>query len=125
MKRIASVVLVIAAIYFWPAFSDWGWHLHEYVMGLRPWAAKPPTTVVVQQTAPMPKAVRKPSTAKIVEHWTTIRIESVPTPEQPVTVETPEPTTTTAKPTQTGPDPYESKFKRGLKSIGRFIRKTQ
>ncbi len=76
---------------------------------------KPPAPVAIKRP---PKAAT-PAPATAPEHWQTIVVEEG-RPEQVVVPQAADPAPL-APPEPSGPDPYESKAKRGIRAVGRFL----
>lgn len=88
-----------------------------------------PVTARHRAKAPTPAPASKPARAAEPEHWETIIVKEG-TPEQVVVPQAADPAPATAsapavsaEPPADGPssDPYESKAKRGIKALGRFL----
>lgn len=111
--------------------------VHHWVSILSQPAAEPPSAppsaAVPTPPAPAPVIVRhptksakparapQPTAAAATEHWETIIVEEgapqqvfVPQATDPVPASQP-------ASARSGPDPYESKAKRGIKAVGRFL----
>jgi hypothetical protein len=135
------IVLFVALCYFWPSVSDFGWNLYlnNYKLPSISIIAPPkPPIVETVQTAVPALAVTKTKTpgpnftttsavhvanTPVVDHWTVVVIQEVPIERVyvPQAVDAP-PVAPVPIKTKPGPDPYDSKTKRGVKAIGRFLK---
>ena len=136
------IVLIVALCYSWPSVSDFGWNLYQnnYTLTLPlTLPPRPPSEALAAPAlaAPLPVAVvpkaRKPSPVAVVraarpvvDHWTVIVLQEVPLERVyvPQAVDAPPaaPASTPIK-TKSDSDPYDSKTKRGIKAIGRFLKR--
>ena len=134
------IVLFVALCYFWPSISDIGWNLYlnTYTLpsiSILPPHPKPPLVQMVQ-TPLTPAAEPKKSAHKltttsavhvantpVVDHWTVVVIQEVPIERVyvPQAVDAP-PVAPVPIKTKSESDPYDSKTKRGVKAIGRFLK---
>jgi hypothetical protein len=118
------------------AFYHWGTILST--SDTSPATAPPQPRAEVSEPQPAPpvatkrparaatlKAVPEPSSAPEPEHWQTIIVKEG-TPEQVFVPQAKDPASD-PPPAHSAPDPYESKSKRGIKAVGRFLhlRKSQ
>ena len=127
--------LMLLALVAGIAFYHWGTFLS---MPDTPATAPPPHRAEISEPQPAPpvatkrparpappKAVPEPSSAPEPEHWQTIIVKEG-TPEQVFVPQAKDPSPDPL-PARSAPDPYESKSKRGIKAVGRFLhlRKSQ
>jgi hypothetical protein len=135
------IVLFVALCYFWPSVSDFGWNLYlnNYKLPSISIIAPPkPPIVETVQTAVPALAVTKTKTpgpkltttsavhvanTPVVDHWTVVVIQEVPIERVyvPQAVDAP-PVAPVPIKTKAESDPYDSKTKRGVKAIGRFLK---
>jgi len=133
--------LLLIAVITGLAFYHWGTMLTE--PGSQPESAPPEPRAVVpeplpSQPAPVKRFPRAPTPVPLSdpvrvpeheverEHWKTVIVEEGTPPEiwVPQAVD---PAPKLTPPSRSGPDPYESKAKRGIRAVGRFLhlRKTE
>jgi hypothetical protein len=128
-KPLLLIALITAcAVYHWVTI------LSEPVPAAEPPSA-PPSAAVPIPHAPAPMIVRRPVRAAkpapalaptphppaATEHWETIIVEEA-APQQVFAPQATDPVPASQAPSaRSGPDPYESKAKRGIKALGRFL----
>ena len=131
--RAPKPLLLIALITAF-AMHHWAAILSEPVAAAEPPLPAPsaevpappePAPVVVRHPARPAKAAQAPAPqppAATTEHWTTVIVEEG-TPEQVFVPQATDPIPASQPAAaRGGPDPYESKAKRGIKAVGRFLR---
>jgi hypothetical protein len=133
------IVLFVALCYFWPSISDIGWNLYLNTYTLPSISIiappKPPLVQTVQTPLTPAAEPRKPAAkltttsavhvanTPVVDHWTVVVIQEVPIERVyvPQAVDAP-PVAPVPIKTKSESDPYDSKTKRGVKAIGRFLK---
>ena len=135
------IVLFVSLCYFWPSISDIGWNLYlnNYKLPSISIIAPPKPPIVETVQTPVPALAvtktKKPAAkltttppvnvanTPILDHWTVVVIQEVPIERVyvPQAVDAPLVAPVPIK-TKSESDPYDSKTKRGVKAIGRFLK---
>jgi hypothetical protein len=119
-KPLFAIALVLGfAIYHWGPMLYGRFSLPE-LPAPQPRAATPVPPAADPEAAKQPARALPPAPLRAPERWQTVIVQEVP----PVQVFVPPATEPTPAPTAlapAGPDPYESKAKRGVKAVSRFL----